>query len=471
MKLINKDLSPVKTLDKNWSKWNIASLWVGMCICIPTYKLASCMIEQGWSWQASVTSIALGNLIVLIPMLLNSHAGTHYGIPFPIILRSSFGIFGANIPALMRAFVACGWFGIQTWIGGSAIYIIIKLLLTKDIFLYKQINYLDINIMELISFLLFWSLQVVIILKGMNSIKILETLAAPFLIIISIILFIWILISVGDLNKIMTQSSPVTKSFSSALLGSGITSGVAFWGTLALNIPDFSRYAKSQKDQIIGQIIGLVPTMVAFTLLGAIITNSTIYIFNSRINDPILLLSKINNNIIIICAMITIIIATITTNIAANIVSPANDFSNLNPEKISFKKGALIASFIGILIMPWKLYNNASQYIFTWLIGYGAMLGSIAGIMITDYFIIKKRKLILKDLYIINGTYKYIFGFNLKAIFALLLGIFPNIPGFLSQLDYINTNSFFNAIYERAWFSGFFISSISYLIFNFIFKH
>ena len=470
LQLINKDLAPTSISERTWSKWHIASLWIGMSICIPTYTLASSMVEHGWSWRASVASITLGNLIVLIPMLLNAHAGTRYGIPFPVLLRSSFGVFGANIPALMRAFVACGWFGIQTWIGGSAIYNILISLLGNNIISHKTLPFLEINPFELLCFLSFWILQIIIIIHGINSIKILESLAAPFLIAMGGILFIWAWRSVGSLNTIISDSTPPTRSFSSALLGAGLTSGVAFWGTLALNIPDFARYAKSQKDQILGQSIGLVPTMTAFAFVGAIVTNATVFIFGSRISDPIIILSKINNPIVAILAMIAIIIATLTTNLAANIVSPANDFSNINPQKISFKKGALIASIIGVIIMPWKLYNNSSYYLFTWLMGYGSMLGSIAGIMISDYFLIKKCKLCIKDLYLKKGSYSYIFGFNPIAILALIIGILPNIPGFLNALEFINTNIFFKFIYQRAWFVSFFLSGMCYFIFTNLFK-
>ncbi len=466
--LTNKDLKPTENQDRTWSKWNITALWIGMSISIPTYTLASSMIDQGWSWQATITSITMGNIIVLIPMLLNAHPGTKYGIPFPVLLRSSFGIFGANIPALIRALVACGWFGIQTWIGGSATYKILIHILPHEITKYDYITYLNITTLELLCFLCFWTLQLIIINFGMKSIKIVENIAAPLLILMGLSLFILTWYYIGNIKIIITNLSPVTKNFSSAIWGAGLTCGVGFWGTLALNIPDFSRYAKSQKEQIIGQIIGLVPTMTTFAFIGAMITNATIFIFGSRISDPIIVLNKMtNNSFISIITMICIMIATLTTNLAANVVSPANDFSNLNPKKISFKTGAFITSILGILIMPWNIYNNTSQYLFTWLVGCGAMLGAIGGIMIADYFILKKCKLNIPQLYKQESIYKYKHGFNIKAMLSLILGISVSIPGFLSALNIIHTHAIFHAIYERAWFVGFFISGISFIIFNY----
>lgn len=468
--LTNKDLAPTPNTEKSWSMWHIAALWVGMAACIPTYTLASGMIDQGWSWQAAVLSVALGNFIALIPMILNAHAGAKYGIPFPVLLRSSFGVFGANIPAMMRAFVACGWFGIQTWIGGSAIYYVLSKMFACKITLFSMPSFMEISSGEFLCFLSFWLIQILIILKGMNFIKILETVAAPLLIFLGLALFFWAWKSVGSFSLMIDNYSKETRSMKSALLGAGVTGGVAFWGTLALSIPDFARFARSQKDQIIGQAVGLVPAMTAFAFIGAVVTNSTIVIFNERIADPVALISRHSGFSVLIIAMVGVIVATLTTNIAANIVSPANDFSNLMPQRISFKKGAVIAATIGIMIMPWKLYNNATQYIFTWLMGYGAMLGSVAGVMISDYYVLKKRKLSINDLYKVKGLYTYSRGFNVIALFSVIVGIAPNVPGFLNALGIIKANNFFSTIYERAWFVSFIISFLLHLILSKSFK-
>lgn len=466
--LINEDLAPVKEEDKTWSMWHIAALWVGMAVCIPTYTLASGMVDQGWSWKASVAAVTLGNVVVLIPMLLNAHAGTQYGIPFPVLLRSSFGVIGANIPALMRAFVACGWFGIQTWIGGSAIYIMVNSVSGDAMagFLPNLMpGFVGINTGQFLCFMIFWAINVFIIYKGMESIKFMESWGAPLLILMGLALLGWAWYNLGSLGSLLAEHTKVTRTASEAILGSGITVGVAFWGTLALNIPDFSRYAKSQRDQIIGQTVGLVPTMAAFCFIGAVVTNASAIILGERIADPVQLIAKMEGGIFLtFITMLGLAIATLTTNLAANVVGPANDFSNVAPRLISFRKGAMITAIIGIIMMPWKLMTNFGGYLFTWLIGYGAMLGSVGGIMIADYFLIRKCRLKLDALYERNGLYEYSSGFNIVAVIALLVGILPNVPGFLAQLDVIKVGPFFSGLYDRAWFVAFILSAITYVI-------
>jgi nucleobase:cation symporter-1, NCS1 family len=464
--LINDDLAPVREEDKTWSLWHIAALWVGMAVCIPTYTLASGMVDQGWSWKAAVAAVTLGNVVVLIPMLLNAHAGTRYGIPFPVLLRSSFGVIGANIPAMMRAFVACGWFGIQTWIGGSAIYLMLNAISGDSMahFLPNLMpGFVGINTGQFFCFMIFWTINVVIIYRGMESIKFMESWGAPLLILMGLALLGWAWYNLGSLASLLAEHTVVTRTASEAILGSGITVGVAFWGTLALNIPDFSRYAKSQRDQVIGQTIGLVPTMAAFCFIGAVVTNASAIILGERIADPVKLIANMGGGAFItFITMLGLAIATLTTNLAANVVGPANDFSNLSPKNISFRKGAMITAAVGILIMPWKLMTNFGDYLFTWLIGYGAMLGSVGGIMIADYFFIRKMRLNLEALYKRNDIYEYSSGFNVVAIIALVVGIAPNVPGFLMQLDIIQDSSFWGGIYDRAWFVAFLLSAVTY---------
>lgn len=463
--LINDDIAPVPPEKRRWTIWNIASLWVGMVICIPTYTLASGLVEQGYSWQAAVCAIILGNLIVLVPMLLNAYPGTRYGIPFPVLLRSSFGIYGANIPALMRGFVACGWFGIQTWVGGSALFKLFMVMVPNSPEFPELLpSFFGISTGEFIAFTIFWLMNVVIIYRGIDSIRILETWSAPFLLATGIGLFWWAAASVTSTGQLFVNHAPVTKSFWSAILGAGLTSGVAYWGTLALNIPDFSRYARSQRDQIVGQSIGLVPTMAFYALIGALVTNATYIVFGARVSDPVELIAKIGGPITTAVAMLGVIIATLTTNLAANIVSPANDFSNLCPRLITFRRGSMIAATLGFVILPWKLYQNAAHYLFTWLVGYGSLLGGVAGIMIVDYFLIQKSKLVVEELYQKNGRYRFSNGFNYRAIFAMCLGIAPNVPGFLIALGVASPSSFWTAIYDRGWFVSFFIAGTCHFL-------
>ncbi len=462
--LINEDLAPTPPEKRTWSKWHIAALWVGMAVCIPTYTLASGLIAKGWSLELAVLSVALGNVVVLFPMVLNAHAGTKYGIPFPVLLRSSFGVMGSNVPALMRALVACGWFGINTFIGGKAIYLLAAVIFPNSWTLPEILpGWFGISTGLLLAFLVFWAIHLVIIARGINSIKILETWAAPLLLFMGVALFAWAWSKVGNLGDTLASSNTATHT-GLADLGIGLTTAVAFWGTLALNIPDFARFAKSQRDQVIGQSIGLPPTMTVFAFIGAAVTNATAIIYGTTIDQPEALLARMGGPLVTVLAMLGLAIATLTTNLAANVVGPANDFSNVAPSKINFRRGAYIAAGVGLAIFPWKLMQDAAHYLFTWLLGYGALLGAVGGVMIADYFVIRRCYLNVKDLYRRGGEYEYKRGFNPWALVALAIGIVPNIPGFVAALSKDPTSPVFTTIYEWAWFFAFFAAGGSYVL-------
>ncbi|MFV1981015.1 MAG: NCS1 family nucleobase:cation symporter-1, partial [Rhodothermia bacterium] len=456
--LYNSDLAPVPIDQRSWGMWNISALWVGMAVSIPTYTLAAGLITQGMTWVQAMITITLANVIVLVPMVLNAHAGTRYGIPFPVLLRSSFGTVGANIPAMMRALVACGWFGIQTWIGGSAIY-----LLHSVIFGFEPagpsdyIPILGLSVGQLLSFLFFWAINIAVILAGIDTIKWLETLAAPFLLVVGLGLLYWGITTAGGLGVVLSDETVaavrgdlvVDFDFWDAFWPN-LTAMVGFWATLSLNIPDFTRYARSQRDQVLGQIIGLPTTMALYSFIGIAVTSATVIIFGEAIWDPVLLLGRFESPVLVGFALFALTIATLSTNIAANVVSPANDFSNLSPRRISFKMGGVITGVIGILIFPWRLYADLGNYIFTWLIGYSALLGSIAGVMLVDYYLIRRSRLSVDDLYLTDGIYSFGgSGINWRAIAAVLIGIAPNVPGFVAQASAgaIEVPEVFNDLY------------------------
>ena len=466
--LINADLAPVTEAQRTWGIWNIAALWVGMAICIPTYTLASSLVDRGWSWQAAVLSVALGNLIVLVPIALNSHAGTRYGIPFPVLARASFGVRGANIPALLRAFVACGWFGIQTWIGGWAIFKLLEVLWPGIAELPRVLPaWVGLGTGELLCFMAFWAVNLWVVLRGMESIKLLQTWGAPFLLGVGLALLAWAYVQAGGWGPMLadtrTQGAGIGGAGLMTVFGAGLTSAVAFWGTMALSIPDFSRFARTQRDQVLGQALGLPLTMAVFAFIGAAVTNATAAIFGARVADPVALLARIGGPLMIIIAMLGLAAATLTTNIAANVVAPANGFSNVAPRRISFAGGAVITAVIGILMFPWRLYQDAAAYIFTWLIGYGALLGPVVGIMIADYFLLRRRELDVEALYRRGGAYEYRNGINRVAVIALVLGVAPNMPGFLGALGVVDVPAAATAVYNWAFFVGFGIAALVYL--------
>ncbi len=467
MSLLNKDLAPVLPENRTWNTWNYAALWISMSLCIPTYMLASSLIEGGMNWWQAILTIFLGNTIVLLPMILNGHAGAKYGIPFPVLARASFGVRGANIPALLRAIVACGWFGIQTWIGGFAIYQMFHVWFPA-IENIPQIfpDSFSLQTGPAITFFLFWLINMYVVKLGVESIKKLLVFKAFFLPFAALALLFWAISAGNGLGPILAQPSKFhTSGEFWKFFFPGLTGMVGYWATLSLNIPDFTRYAKSQRAQVVGQIIGLPPSMTLFAFIGVVVTSATMIIYGHTIWDPLVLAGKFESKALVSFAMIAVALSTLATNIAANIVSPANDFSNLSPSKIDFRKGGYITGVIGILIFPWKLIADPNGYIFTWLIAYSSLLGPVGGIMIVDYFFIRRKKLIVDNLYSFKGEYNYSNGYNRYAILALLVGILPNIPGFLTTTHIINQENvwpWLSNLYNYAWFVGFAVSSTVY---------
>ena len=456
--LINDDIAPVPDAERKWSVLSMASLWVGMVVCVPTYVLAASLIENGMSWGEAVMTVMLGNVIVLAPMILNGHPGTKYGIPFPVLARASFGILGAHVPSLLRALVACGWFGIQTWFGGAAIYQLLNVL-TSGALAGDPLPVLDINGGQAMCFLAFWAVQVYFIHAGVESIRVLETLAAPFLILMGLALLAWAYVKADGFGPLMNAPSKLEGAAFWKVFWPSLTAMVSFWATLSLNIPDFTRYAKTQRDQVLGQAIGLPTTMTLFAFIGVAVTGATEVIYGEPIWDPTILLGKMGGGISVIISLFVLSVATLSTNLAANVVSPANALVNVNPKKISFRLGGFVTAGLGLAIFPWKLLENVDNYINTWLVGYSALLGPIGGILIADYFLVRRTELDVDELYQRSGGYWYSGGFNPVAMAALVLAILPNLPGFLAQAGFVEgVSSLWTELYTYAWFVGFIIA-------------
>ncbi len=446
--LYNEDLAPVPQDKRTWTTYSFASLWLAMCVSISTYMLASGLIAGGMSWKQAIGTILLGNVIVLIPMVLNAHAGTKYGIPFPVYVRASFGVRGANVPAVLRALVACGWFGIQSWIGGHAIYSMLVVLWP---------SLANSSAAVWICFFSFWLLNMLVIWMGTESIRHLQGLSAPFLLIVLLLLLWWVTGKAGGLGPVLSAPSKFhsTGSFL-RFFAPSLTAMVGFWATVALNIPDFTRYATSQKAQMLGQALGLPTAMTLYSFIGVAVTSASAVIFGEPIWDPITLLGRFHQPLVAFIALIALLIATLNTNVAANVVSPSNDFSNLNPRLISFRTGGLITGVIGVMMMPWKLVSDFNSYIFGWLVGYSGLLGPIAGVMIADYFILRKSTLVIGDLYRRGGDYEYSGGFNYRALASLAAGIIVALVGLVVPS--------LHWLYGYAWFVGFFVAAGVYVL-------
>jgi NCS1 family nucleobase:cation symporter-1 len=445
--LSNRDLAPTTPEQRTWGTYNYIALWFSMSMEITTYQLASSLIAKGMDWKQALGTVLLGNLIVLVPMLLNAHAGAKYGIPFPVFIRAPFGVRGANLPAILRAIVACGWFGIQSWIGGTAIHSMLAVI-------WPAVAARD-GVLSA-CFLGFWLLNMIVVWRGVESIRHLQAFGAPFMFIMAAALLIWVRIKAGSFGSMLSTPSQFhsTGAFLAVFFPS-LTAMVGYWATLALNIPDFTRYSKSQTAQAWGQAFGLPVAMTLYTFVGISVTSASAVLFGHPIWNPILLIGAFHQPVVAFVALIAILIATLNVNIGANVVSPSNDFSNLYPRLISFRTGGLITGFLGIAMCPWKLLATPDAYIFGWLVGYSGLLGPVAGIMIGDYFFIRKTVLDVNSLYHREGAYHYSRGINPRAVLALVLGVVLALAGLaFAPLHFL---------YDYAWFVGFFTAGIVYL--------
>ena len=463
---LNADMAPTSPAERTWTVRDISVLWISLSACIPTYMLASSLIAGGMNWWQAVLTIFLGNSVVLVPMILNAHAGTRYGIPFPVYCRASFGLRGANIPAMLRALVACGWFGIQCWIGGQALYTALKIFnpLWTNL---SVLPFVEINIPQLVCFLLFWALNMLVVVMGVQSIRVLLNIKAPLLIGLGLALLFWAYQAAHGFGPMLSQPSAFAEGQPRAgqfwaFFFPSLTAMVGFWATLSLNIPDFSRYARSQRDQVLGQTLGLPLTMGLFSFIGVAVTSATVTIYGSPIWDPVVLIGRFVNPWVVAGSMIAVALATLATNIAANVVGPANDFAHLWPRRISFRTGGWITGIIGIVIQPWRLVADPQGYIFVWLLSYSSLLGAVGGVLIADYHLLRKTRLSLTGLYEPGGEYWYLAGFNLRALFALLVGIAPCIPGFLGEIKVATPSPVFEWLFKYAWFVSFFLSGSVY---------
>jgi NCS1 family nucleobase:cation symporter-1 len=455
--LFNEDLAPTRLEARTWTTYTYAALWISMAHCIPTYMLASGLITAGMNWWQALLTILLGNSIVLVPILLNSHPGTKYGIPFPVFARAAYGVFGANVPAVMRALVACGWFGIQCWIGGQALNTFFKALFP---FAWGAIfgGFVGGHALgEWICFLAFWGINILIVYRGMELLRKVENWAAPYVLVMTAALVVWAIHGAHGLGRVMEGGGKFT-SFASfwPVFVPSVTAMIGFWATLSLNMPDFTRFGRSQKEQAVGQVVALPTTMTVFAAMGVVITSASAEIYGKPFWDPIELVGQFTDRWIVTISMFTVVVATLSVNIAANVVSPANDFANLAPGKISFRTGGLITGLLGIAMMPWKLIADPSGYIFTWLVGYSGGLGSIAGVLICDYWLLRKKRLMLADLYRRGGEYEYGGrGVNWRAVFATAVGCgFAWASPIAGALGAAGARDALKFLYDYAWFTG-----------------
>lgn len=453
-RLYSPDLAPTPVAQRTWTAYSFCALWMGMAHNIPTWLMASSLITLGLSWWQAVFAITLGSLIVLVPILLNSYPGARYGVPFPVLARCSFGVRGANVPAVLRAFVAAGWFGINAYIGGQALQVLVVRVWPA----WSQLDgggFAGLGWGSWVTFLTFWSLNLWIIYHGMEAVRRFEAWSGPAVMLLAAGMLWWAYREAGGWGPILDQPSRLSGGTLWQVFGVGVMAAVNFWATLSLNIPDFTRFARSQRDQRIGQSLGLPATMAFFSLIGVLTTSASAEIFGETIWDPVKLIGRVPSTPAVVVALLGIMVATLSVNIAANTVSPAYDFANLWPAKIDFRRGGLITGVLGVLMMPWKLLSSPTTYIFDWLEVYGVLLGPVAGIMIADYWLVRSQKIALPDLYTHNGIYEYRRGFNPAALAALAVGASAGVVGKLVPS--------LSGLFTYGWVIGFCIASGLYL--------
>ena len=460
LSLSNPDLLPTDPSLRTWRAHHYLALWIGMVVCIPGYMLAAGLVDQGFSaWQA-VAMILGGNAIVLAPMLLNGHAGAKFGVPFPVLIRASFGVQGAKLPALLRALVACGWFGIQCWVGGSAIYAIGNIA-TGGALVGAKLDGLGVDAGQLASFLLFWAAHLWFIARGPASVRWIETFTAPVKIAILLALLAWAWSRAHGFGDMMQAPSQFVAGGKKEgqfwpLFWPSFTAMVGFWSTLAMNIPDFTRFARSQKDQIVGQTLGLPVPMAALAFVGVAVTSATVTIYGKAIWDPVDLAGRMEGAAVAI-GLAIIVIDTLCVNLAANVVGPAYDFAAIFPRHVNFARGGYLTAALGVAMMPWKLIASSGGYIFNWLVGYGALLGPILGIMIADYWLVRRTEIDVPALYEADGPYRYAGGWNPAALTAFAVAVLPNVPGFLASAFpqmFPGVPAILRHVYDYAWFVG-----------------
>jgi len=447
-RLYNSDLAPTEPDRRTWTTYNYIALWFSMSMEVTTYMLAASLIAGGMNWKQAVGTILLGNLIVLIPMLLNAHAGAKYGIPFPVFVRASFGPLGANIPAMLRAIVACGWFGIQSWIGGTAIAQMVHVLAPRTE---------GMAGVTWVCFLGFWLLNMIVVWRGVESIRFLQSYSVPFMLVMSALLLVFMLRKAGGFGPMLSAPDHfVSRHDFWKFFFPSLTAMVGYWATLSLNIPDFTRYAKNQGSQIWGQAFGLPVAMVLYSFLGIAVTSASTVVFGKPVWSPVELLGMFHQPLLAFLGLIALLVATLNVNIGANVVGPSNDISNLAPKYISFRMGGLITGFLGLAMCPWYWLSTFGNYIFGWLVGYSGLLGPVAGIMVADYFLVRHTRLDSYSLYRRGGIYEYSKGFNPRAIVALVIGVGAALVG-----RFVNEVAF---LYDYAWFVGFFLAGGLYYV-------
>lgn len=472
-KYYSDDLAPSSVAERTWSTYTITMLWVGMSICIPSLSLASGLVGMGVSPWLSILNVVLGNVIILVPIQLNSTIGTKYGIPFPLFGRLTFGLKGAQIPSLLRGFTACGWCSVQAWVGGGAFAAIIGCFAprfldpTWTIGLPSWSGIQVTSAGTFIGYILFMILVLWVAYNGLEQIKWVQNIGGPILVVMMILLLIWSIhyagtagysfndtMNASNNQELLNQNGGFAYVFLTGLMGN-----IAFWATMALNIPDFSRYAKNNKSQFWGQMLGMPAPMFFCALVGTQFGMSTLLVEGKAQFDPTAVFYYLDNKIMVFVGAIGVIMATITTCVAANVVAPANAIANISPSKLSYKKGVIITILMAFFVLQaWWIYGSGGAY-FNWLNAYGTVLAPVAALLIADFWIVKKQRIDINGLFGANDRYQYNGGINWAAVISWVAAFI------LPLLAYFGfSGGFWTFLAEWNYVVSFVIGFILYLI-------
>ncbi|TKW40808.1 hypothetical protein SEVIR_1G270200v4 [Setaria viridis] len=460
------DLSPTPPSERTMTAWELASLWAGLVVGVPAYYLAGSLVDLGMSALQGVATVTFANLVVVVTLVLTAAPAVTHGLPFPVLARAAFGVHGAHVPAVIRALVGCGWFGIESWIGGRAIFLLLPSKLKSYPPLLAPVPGISAAPLELACLLAFSAAQIAVIMCGMEGIRKLEKYAAPVLIVLTSALLAWAYTSAGGFGRFLTQTPRLTSGEFWKVFFPSLTANISFWATVSINIPDFARYARSQADQVLGQV-GLPVFMGLYTFAGLAITSATETIFGHVISDPIELLGRIGGPATTLLAIFGITLAIITTNIPANVVAPANALVSMSPRRFTFAKGALVTALISIVFQPWRLVSSSESFVNIWLLSNSALAGPIGGVLLTDHYIVRRTYLDVDALYSEDSGSPYYFqgGFNVAAMVAMATGVAPIVPGFLHKVGVLtNVSKAFVTAYNNAWFVSFFIAGAVYCL-------
>ncbi|KAJ1280331.1 hypothetical protein BS78_04G223800 [Paspalum vaginatum] len=460
------DLSPTPPSERTMTAWELASLWAGLVVGVPAYYLAGSLVDLGMSALQGVATVAFANLIVLVTLVLTAAPAVTHGLPFPVLARAAFGVHGAHVPAAIRALVGCGWFGIESWIGGRAIFLLLPSRLKSYQPLLAPVPGLGAAPLELACLLAFSAAQIAVIMRGMEGIRKLEKYAAPVLILLTSALLAWAYTSAGGFGSVLTQTPRLTSAEFWKVFFPSLTANISFWATISINIPDFARYARSQADQVLGQV-GLPLFMGLYTFAGLAITSTTEAIFGHVISDPIELLGRIGGPVTTLLAIFGISLAIITTNIPANVVAPANALASMSPRRFTFARAALVTAVLSIAFQPWRLLSSSESFVNIWLLSNSALVGPIGGVLLADHYIVRRTALDVDALYSEDRGSPYYFqgGFNVASMVAMAAGVAPIVPGFLHRIGVLtNVHKAFVTAYNNAWFVSFFVAGAVYCV-------